>query len=81
MASKRRLSREEKTITYPAKSAKDRCGKCGLDKVYDHVSWCRGLSDGYTCRCRGSSDESDEWDGSYIDDYVDLLGETDITYG
>src|ERR1700729_1367825 len=27
------------------------CPKCRLPYHYDHVAWCRGLSDGYTCRC------------------------------
>lgn len=27
------------------------CPKCRLPLVYDHVAWCRGLTDGYTCRC------------------------------
>lgn len=27
------------------------CPNCHLPYNYDHVAWCRGLSDGYTCRC------------------------------
>jgi hypothetical protein len=27
------------------------CPSCRLPYVYDHIAWCRGLSDGYTCRC------------------------------
>ena len=27
------------------------CPLCRLPYVYDHIAWCRGLTDGYTCRC------------------------------
>jgi len=27
----------------------DTCKKCHLPLVYDHIAWCRGLSDSYTC--------------------------------
>ena len=27
------------------------CPLCRLPYVYDHITWCRGLTNGYTCRC------------------------------
>ena len=27
------------------------CPLCRLPYVYDHIAWCRGLTDGYTCQC------------------------------
>ncbi len=31
--------------------AKDTCDKCHRPFVYDHITWCRGQMDGYTCQC------------------------------
>ena len=27
------------------------CALCRLSYVYDHIAWCRGLTNGYTCHC------------------------------
>ena len=27
------------------------CPICRLPYVYDHIAWCQGLTNGYTCRC------------------------------
>ena len=37
------------TISRPI--ADGTCSQCRLPFKYDHMAWCRGLSNGYTCRC------------------------------
>ena len=44
-------------LEYPARSSPIRqlkpstCPTCWLPYVYDHIAWCRGQTDGYTCKC------------------------------
>ena len=35
----------------------DHCGVCRLPLQYDHIRWCQGLVDGYTCQCGRTSSE------------------------
>ena len=37
----------------PKRAAKEPvdCPTCRLPLKYDHIAWCRGLTDGYTCQC------------------------------
>ena len=37
-----------------AKPKKGNCPNCHLPYQYDHVAWCRGQVDGWTCRCKPS---------------------------
>ena len=44
-------------LEYPARSSPIRqlkpstCPTCRLPYVYDHIAWCRGQTDRYTCKC------------------------------
>src|SRR5271154_246651 len=45
-----------KTLIKPPKprnnsKKKGTCPKCRLPYISDHIAWCRGLDNGYTCRC------------------------------
>lgn len=45
------VARIENPPKRPKKESKN-CPKCRLPLNYDHVAWCRGFTDGYTCRCK-----------------------------
>ena len=39
------------SATYRGERGAVHCSQCRLPLEYDHVAWCRGQTDGYTCRC------------------------------
>ena len=68
---------DKKTCPKPYNKFKPTCTQCRLPLKYDHVAWARGLTDGYTCRCKQKakkeepSDEPDLYDSGYYDIYGD----------
>ena len=46
------ISLLSQTLEPPANNNSSTCPKCRLPLKYDHVAWCRGQTDGWTCRCK-----------------------------
>ena len=53
------------------------CPLCQLPYVYDHVAWCHGLTNGYTCRCHKKTPQPDGVCAS-TDSKLSQLGLSDV---
>ena len=56
------------------------CTECRLPIKYDHIAWCRGETDGYTCQCKKVKKEEDDNDPEDDERNQGLHGYYDI-YG
>jgi len=73
------LDKMTKRVPAPyKKTSKETCPTCRLPKVYDHVAWARGQTDGYTCHCKNKAKEEESDDPDlYGTGFYDISGEED----
>ena len=48
--------------------------------MYDHIAWSRGLTDGFTCRCRKAKQTRVDPGNDHVEDdsgFYDIYGEED----